>query len=412
VGGVVKRFSIVAGICAISLAALAQSGGGLRDRDPDLEGAKKVVSDIQQANIHSGRFYMFSRLRISDAGFAEDVYLPTGGAEGGVNLSVQAPQRLYFVPHRKTVFTADFVPGYTFLTSGRRTGQFDYSARADAHFLFNHLYLDTYTLLSDQLRAQVADVNRLATQRDRESGVTGEMKYSSRTTAIFSGRYHDIRFPERRFQPLDVPVALLDRVERNGRISLHHKTFPLTSLFVAAEASTYGFRTATYKDSSRAYVGAGFLRASGRTSFRAEAGQTRLDFTDPAQRDYSGITGQASISRSLRRWSYTLGATRDVGFSIFRDNNYYIATGGRFAVDYSATRRLTLRASTTVERDDYDIPVDGLLRRDDLSFTTVGFMYAFRHMSFGIDGGWFQRESNFITDDSGIRWVLHLSFTP
>ena len=28
------------------------------------------------------------------------------------------------------------------------------------------------------------------------------------------------------------------------------------------------------------------------------------------------------------------------------------------------------------------------------------------------DLGWFTRESNFIGDDSGIRWVLHLSFTP
>ena len=411
-GGVVQRFTIVAGIMGISLSALAQSSGGLRDRDRDLEGAKKVLGEIQQANIHSGRFYMFSRIRISDAGFTEDYYLPTGGVRGGVNLRVEAPQRLYFVPHRKTVFTLDAVPSYSFLKSGNRSGQFDYTLRGDAHFLFNHLYLDAYVNLADQLRAQVSDINRIATQRESESGIGGEMKYSSRTSAFFSARYRDMTYPGNRIQPEGVPVNLLDRTERNGRLSLHHKTFPLTTLFVAAEASDYEFKRATYKDSSRRYVGAGFIRASGRTSFRVEAGETRLDFTDPARLDYSGITGEATLSRGAGRWNTTLRGARDVGFSIFADNDYYISTSGRLAVDYAATRKLTLRGSTTRERDDYDIPVNGLFRRDNLSFTSIGFMYNFRRLSFGVDAGWFIRDSNFLSDDSGIRWVIHLSFTP
>jgi len=405
------RIITILGILLASVSALAQSQG-LRDRDRDLEGTKKVLSELQQANIHSGRFYMLSRIRISDAGFAEDYYLPTGDVQGGVNLRVEAPQRIYIVPRKKTVFTADFVPGYTFLSGGRKSGQFDYSARADAHFLLNHVYLDFYTLLTDQLRAQVADINRLATQREEESGVGGELKYSSRTSAIFIARYRTVEFPGKRFQPEDVPVNLLDRVERNGRIALHHKTFPLTSLFVAAEASTYGFRNATYKDSSRRYFGGGFNRAQGRTGLRIEAGQTRLDFDDPAQHDYSGITAEAALSRSFGRWSTTLSGTRDVGFSIFLNNNYYVLTGGRLAIDYAATRRLTLRGSHAREHDEYDFEVDGKLRRDNLSYTSLGFLYSFRRVRFGVDGGWFERESNFLEDDSGIRWVLHLSFTP
>lgn len=409
-GGVLRRFTIIMGILGISVTAFAQSG--LRDRDPDLAGTKKVVAELQQANLHSGPFYLLSRIRLADAGFAEDYYLPTGDVTGGISLRIEAPQRLYFVPQRKTVFTLELIPGYSFFKAGSREGQFDYSARADAHFLFNHLYIDAYTLLSDQLRAQIADVNRLATQRDEESGVGGELKYSSRTSAIFSARYRETTFPNKRFQPSGIAINELDRVEKSGRIGLHHKTFPLTSLFVAAEVSDYTFDRAIQKDSSRTYLGGGFIRSAGRTSLRAEAGRTLLKFDDPTQHDFSGITGQVTLTRGTSRWTFAASGVRDVGFSIFDNNNFYVSTLGRISIDYAATRRLTLRGGTAVERDDYEIPVGGVLREDTLTFTSAGFLYAFRKLQTGIEAGWYTRESNVLPEDSGIRWVLHLSFTP
>lgn len=410
-GGVIRRVAMFAAIAAVAVSSFAQSDK-LRDRDRDLEGAKKILSELQQANIHSGRFYMFSRIRVSDAGFSEDYYLPTGDVRGGVNFRVEAPQRLYFVANRKTILTLDAVPSYDFLRHSSRSGQFDYSVRGDLHLLFNHLYVDAYTLLTDQLRAQVSDINRLATQKESESGIGGELKYSSRTSAFFSGAYRETSFPSGRVQPLDVPVQQLDRIERSGRVSLHHKTFPVTSLFVAGETGDYSFRRAIEKDSTRRYVGAGFIRASGKNTLRGEAGRTQLNFANPSRRDYSGFTGELTATRSLRRWTSTLAARRDLGFSIFTDNDYYISSLGRFSIDYNATRKLTLRTGLARERDDYDVPVGGVKRRDDLSYSYVGFLYAFRHLSLGADGGWYERESNFTGNDSGIRWVLHLSFTP
>ncbi|PYQ27792.1 MAG: hypothetical protein DMF56_18125 [Acidobacteria bacterium] len=419
-GGTVKRVLVTATTLVISVSALAQNTATLRDRDRDLEGAKKVVGEIQKANIHSGRFYMFSRIRLSDAGFSEDVYLPTGDVRGGINLRIEAPNRLYFVPHRKVVFSFDATPAYSFLGTRRtstagvksKTGQFDYALRADAHFLFNHLYLDVYGMQNDQLRAQVADINRLATLRENEFGAGGEMKYSSRTSAFFTARFRDMSFPQGRVQPSDTPVNLLDRTEKNGRVSLHHKTFPLTTLFLAAEGSKYEFDRATFKDSSRRYAGAGFIRASGRTTLRVEAGQTQLDFEDPAQLDFSGVTADASLSRATGRWTTMLGATRDLGFSIMQSNNYYISNSAHLALNYVATRKLTLRGGAAGERDDYEVAVGGIKRRDTLTFSSIGFIYAFSRLSTGVDVGWFTRESNFTEDDSGIRWVLHLSFTP
>ncbi|HEY0160265.1 MAG TPA: hypothetical protein VGF28_23470 [Thermoanaerobaculia bacterium] len=392
--------------------AAAQSSRTLRDRDPDLTAAKRLAGELQEATFHSGPWYLLSRLRIADAGYTESAYLPANDSGGGVSLTIEAPQRLYFVPHKKVVLSAEVTPGYNIISQGEETNRLDYLARADMHLLFNHLYVDVYTLRADQLRGYI-EVNELARTRDSETGAAGEFKYSSRTSAQFAFRYREQKYPDHQFGEDETPLGLLDRDERNGRLSLMHKTFPLTSLFVSTEASSYGFDNATYKDSKRRYFGTGFQYDSGRTRLRVEAGPATLDFDDPTQHDFSGAVATAGWTRLNGRWTYTAAAARDVGFSIVLDNNFYIADSARVAVDYSATRRLNVRAGLVGERHTYDVPVNGQERRDQVSFSSVGFQYQLRKIRFGTDVGWYTRESTLGGDtDAGIRYVLHLSFVP
>ena len=317
--GVSLRHVTVLVFMSIALLASGQTQN-LRDRDPDLEAAKKLHEDLQQANFHSGPFYLWSRFRLSDAGFSETAYVPTGEQGSGLALSVEAPQRLYFVPHKKTIFTLDVVPGYSFFNAGDENGQFNYLARADAHFLWNHLYLDVYASRADQLRAHVADINRLATSREDEIGAAGELKYSSRTSGTFTLRHRKTSYPDDRYQP-DLspdaetdfnPINLLDRNENNARVAIHHKTFPLTSLFASAEVSDYSFDFATYKDSRRTWYGAGFAYDSGRTQLRLEGGPLKLSFDDPREPSFSGFGASFDVQRVNGRWSYFAGANHDL----------------------------------------------------------------------------------------------------
>jgi len=417
VRGVGLRLVSITIISIISICAFGQQYQKLRDRDPDLAGSKKIIEDLQQANFHSGSFYLMSRIRISDIGATSSAYIPTGDQSSGVSLSVEAPQRLYYRPHQKAIFTIEAIPGYSFF-GNRRSNQFNYSARADAHFLFNHLYLNPYTIGLDQLRAYVSDINRLATARETTGGVAGEVKYSSRTSGLFNVSYTNTRFPSSRYQPVDItgtpiPVNLLDRDQRDARVSLTHKTFPKTTLFVAAEGSIYKFRRATYKDSTRLWYGAGFNWNSGRTQLRAEAGPLKLRFDDPLQADYTGVSGQVGLSRTNGPWGYELGGDRDLGFSITQNNNFFVATSGHVGITYQSTRRLTLRTNAVRERDEYDHPVLGTDRVDTISFYSVGASYGLQRLRFGGDVGWYERKSTlFSATDDGIRYLVHLSFTP
>lgn len=414
----IKRLlSITTITIALCASASAQQTQTLRDRDPDLEGSKKVAADLQQANFHNGSWYLLSRIRIADAGFSQGAYVPTGESDGGLTLKVEAPNRLYFVPRKKQVYSVEFVPAYSFFQEGNRQGQFDYLLRADAQYLLNHLYLDVYGLRADQLRAHVADINRLATTRDTEYGVSGEVKYSSRTSGLFTVRRRHTEYPEDRFQPdpdgNHIAVQVLDRKETNVRLSALHKTLPRTSFFIAAEGSDYEFDNKAAYASRRTYAGAGLQYDAGRTTVRLEGGPMKLDFDDESMEDYEGLTARFGLTRSAGRWLYRLNANRDIGFSIFLDNAYYVATQGEIAADYSANRRLTLHARSAYERDEFETRVEGLLRTDDVSFTSVGFTYAFRRASVGGDIGWYERDSTAFGDvGSGIRYVVRLSLTP
>jgi hypothetical protein len=414
---VYKRVLFLAVTILMPLLASAQQDQRLRDRDPDLAASKKLWGDLQQANFHNGSFYWSSKLRISDAGYTETGYLPTGDQGGGLSLTVEAPNRFYFVPRKKVIFTADLTPSYSFFNEGERGRQFNYAARGDMHLLLNHLYLDVYAARANQLRAHVADINRLATVREDEAGVAGEFKYSSRTSALFTLRLRDTAYPTNRFQPDPDPnriaVQVLDREEQNVRLALQHKTFPRTALFVAGEHSKYDFPNKANYRSNRTYAGAGFAFDAGRTQLRVEAGPTRLEYDDPSQPDYQGLTAQVRATRGNGRWTYYFGADRDLGFSIVLNNPYYIATSASVGADVVTTRRLTLHVRSVHERDEYEQAILGQFRTDDISFSSVGFTYGIRWARLGADVGWYERDTTAFGDvDSGIRYVLRLSFTP
>lgn len=385
-----------------------------RDRDPALSQAKRLATEIQSANYHWGPFYLLSRFQLSDIGYGYDYNVPTGEESQGVAVSVAAPQRFFFVPRKKLIFTADVIPSYSMFFGGNARNQFDYDLRADAHLLLNHAYVDLYVLGADKLRSQPADYHRMATVKTSAFGANSEVKFSSRTSLLMNAERTSISFPGgERYQPDGVPIELLARDELFLRGALLHKTFPLTSFRIAAETADYNFDQAAYKNARRVRISPGFDYDGSRVDIRAEAGPTWLTHDDPSQEDLTGITGSVGITRSSRRWNMNLGGSRDVEFSVMEGNNYFVSNRLTAGIAYSANARLSLRANVTGERDIYPEPFHGVNRRDDITFSTLGFRYTRRRLTGGIDVGPYTRTSTLPgSDESGIRYVLELSFTP
>jgi hypothetical protein len=412
-----KRLLIVALVlCAQASAALAQNG--LRDRERALSASQEIAADLRKAHFHHGPFYLLSTFQLSDIGYDSSFYVPTADRQSGFRFGIQAPTRLYFVPSKKTVYSIEVTPEYSFFRRGVKRNVFGYAARADAQYLLNHLYLDVYAQNSDQLRADVSEIARLLTERARSYGVSGELKYSSRTSATFNVATLKTSYPLTALQPDGVPVQLLDRSGHNYRITFNHKTFPLTALFLAGEYSDYSFPEAVFKNSRRTFAGGGFVNDTGRAVTRVEIGAGKLDFFRPGQHDFQGALGNLSSNKKFgRSTTGTLSASRDVDFSLFLFNDYYIADRFSAALAWDATRRLQLTLQGAIGRDLYETPVSGphgfLKRRDQFSFPSIGFTYGFARLRGGLDVGYVDRTSNFdVNLDHGMRLLFRLSLTP
>jgi hypothetical protein len=413
-GGVVR---CAAALTLLTCAFTISAQEGLRDRDPTFAASRQIATDLNQAFAHSGPFYLLSHIQISDLGYSDEVFLPVTAASRGLTFAVTAPQRLYFVPSKKAVYSIQVTPSYAWIKKPDGGNQFGWTARADAQYLLNHLYLDLYAEGNNDLRVSSAEINRIVTERNREIGAKGEIKYSTRTSVLFSADHRITRFPLDRFQPVEVVtlLPLLDRNENNFRVSLLHKTFPVTSLLLAAERSDYKFTNFSGHDASRTYTGAGFIWDRGRERWHFEVGPAKLDFKAPGVKDFSGVIGNTDASfRVAERTTLRLGAARDLDFSITGPNAYYIFDRAQGTLDYAATSHLTLRVISAFGRDSYEVPVNGIFRRDQYSFNGVGWDYALRHAQGGFDVGYYRRTSNVVDGESqhGIRLLAHLSFMP
>ncbi|MBV8545136.1 MAG: hypothetical protein JO088_10370 [Acidobacteria bacterium] len=411
-----KRLFIVAlALCAFAGSAFAQNG--LRDRERAFSASQEIASDLRKAHFHHGPFYLLSTFQLSDIGYDSSFYVPTADRQSGFRFGIQGPTRFYFVPSKKTIYSIDVRPELSFFSRNGHNTVFGYRARADAQYLLNHLYVDLYAENADQLRADVAEIARLLSERATNYGLTGELKYSSRTSLTFNAAALKTSYPLDKIQP-NLPVELLDRTGHNYRIAANHKTFPLTSLFVTGEFSDYTFKNASNKDSHRSFIGAGFVHDSGRTVTRLEAGSGKLTFVQPGQHEFQGALGNITSSKKFgTSTSGSINASRDLDFSLFTDNNYFIADRLSARWAYDATRRLTLNAQYALGRDLYDVPVNGphgfLKRRDVFTFPSIGFTYAFARLLGGLDIGYVNRTSNFdLNEDKGIRVLFRLSFTP
>ena len=413
--GISKIAAVVATI-AVTVAIHAQEG--LRDRDPVLEGAKQVAGDLQAASFHYGPWYLLSRFTVSDLGYGQSYYTPTGRSSSGLTIGASAPQRLYFVPSRRVVFAAQVVPQYAWIDQNGGRSQFGYSTRGDAEFIFNHVFLDLYGTRANELRPMTGEINRVVTVKEREAGAKGELKYSSRTSLLFAAIYRDNRFPGNRLQPDEVRTQLfsLDRTEHDYRLSGVHKTFGKTSLLVAAEESDYSFINAPSRDAKRRYVGAGFVTDTGDGVFRVEGGPGHLTFKQPGQKEFSGLLASASASHRLGdRWRVGATAHRDLDFSIYPNNNYYILDRLGASADWAFTRRLSIRFMSEYGIDRYEVRNGNQpLRRDEILWNAIGWTYGLRRIRGGFDIGYYDRKTNVVDAEqtNGIRMVVHLSFTP
>lgn len=411
------RLRIVLSLMLVMIAAAAGAqqfdrSEQSRDRERRLEAARALEAEIRQANFHRGQFYLLSRLQLADIGIEQQFFTPTTNS-GSVSLGLSAPQKLFYVPTKKFILSAEVTPSYAYVARGR-DAQWGLRARADAHFLLNHLYLDFYGSDANELVADTGEIGQLLTARRPAFGLASELRYSSKTFANFAVERSSIRFPIDRYQPEGVDIEQLERDEWNSRVTMNHRTLPRTTFSIIGELRDSQFVNVRDRDARRTYTAAGATWEAPRTIVHLEAGPGRLEIKQPGRRDFRGALGAGHISQQVgRRWNLDGAVQRDVIFSLAENNDYYISDRASARAKVNVTRKFSIDFGSTLGRDRYDVPVAGVRRVDDTEFDSVGWLYQMKHLDGGFEVGYFRRTSNVtVESDDGIRVFLRLSIQP
>lgn len=122
---------------------------------------------------------------------------------------------------------------------------------------------------------------------------------------------------------------LLDRVETGTQVRAWYRAFGRTRLTIEARRKDIDFRTsdptiARDGDEQRLVPGVDFGEG-GRLSGTARAGWSRLDIDGTPEIDYDGLVAEARLAYQVGNGLTLYGsAVRDVAFSIYEGNNFYI----------------------------------------------------------------------------------------
>jgi hypothetical protein len=410
----VRRIGVTVLTAVCATAALAQETLSVldRNRDPALDGTKRVLADLSYASMRYRSIYLLYRFELSDIALDPGL-VPSRDEDLKLSIGAALPARIYWVPSRKFALSADVIPGYGFAERDGLEGQGSYTVRADAHAMLNHLYLNAYTGRSNQFGPLAAELGGIGTVRRTMSGVDAEVKYSSKTSVLVTASNLENSYPETRLQPRDVDPSAYDYDENRLRATFLHRTLPRVSLNVSAEGSNFEFPRTDYKSAERRHLAVGATYTPGRRSFRAEAGPGRLTFSNPAFEDFNGLIGRLQATVPVgRRWTLQGAARRDVQFSDYFNNGYFVADELNGDATVILTRRLSASIRPSLGHHRYDTAVGGIKRRDDYQSVLVGWTYSLTRVRGGFDVGYFQRDSNVYDENaSGIRLILRLSFT-
>ena len=201
------------------------------------------------------------------------------------------------------------------------------------------------------------EIDSRARRDDRAVGFGTDVRLSSKTTLVLSGRRNWLKYDEtEQFLGVNLGDRLnrrSDSEEAQARVTLT----PLTTLVVRAQAMQDRFTVATIRDTDSYSVMPGFeLRPQALISGEVFVGVRRFTTLSDSVPDYTGLIAQV-------RASYSLAATR-IGLNVIRDLNYSYEESQPYYALTDAGLEITERVTSS-----WDIVARG--SRQTLAYRTV-----------------------------------------
>ena len=364
-----------------------------------------------------GPFRLQPALVLSNAGYDSNVYYGAT-AEPIKDYTVTAGPALnvYLPVRKKLAFTAFISPQYIYYQKTARERTWNYYGRADVNFLFNKFFIRVEAGYSDARERWNTEID--IRPRRKEESVFGEVLWEMLNKTSLGLSYSRARYDYENlfFEQFNIRERLNHEEEYFDFLAYYELTSRVR-LFVDYERGNFDFADPeNLRDSKSDGVYAGFeFSPFGRVRGRVKLGYKRFDAVRAGWQDFRGLVGDTNVSLRLLRFLSVRGSyRRDVRFSLWYDNTYFLENRGAAGASVYLFKKWRLDYDYSLGRNTYPgSRLSWSSKREDVYIIHSAGLYLRlkENIAIGVVASRWNRDSNLYWEDDTRDFVgLNLTY--
>ena len=356
-----------------------------------------------------GPFRIQPSLVISNAGVDSNLYYSTNDPIKDFTITAGPAGTVYVPIHRKFVLSAYGSPQYVWYSKTDRERTWNYYFSGAAQLSLKNVFFSLEGNYSDARERWNTEID--IRPRRKEEGYGGAVLVKAAWKTSFSLGYRTVKYDYQSVvygDSFDVRERL-NRKESYANFSLFYQASTQRRIFLDFEYGIYQFEFATQaaignSKSGAAYAGIEFSRLGRRVRGRIRVGYKKFDIRNPEVPDNGGIVGDSQLSVRLAKPFVIRGSyVRDVRFSLWYDNPYYVESRPGAGVSLYLLRFLRLDYDYSLGRNRYPVVGGGgpdVKRLDDFRIQSAGVYFRIKKsVALGFIASWWARNSNLNAED-------------
>jgi len=382
---------------------------------------QELERKLREAAWHFGPFRIQPSLVISNAGVDSNVYYSPNEPIKDFTITAGPAATVYVPIHRKFVLSAYGSPQYVWYSETEQERTWNYYFSGAAQLSLKSVFFSLEGNYSDARERWNTEID--IRPRRKEEGYGGLILVKAAWKTSFSLGYRTAKSDYASVlygDSFDVRERL-NRRESYANFSLFYQAGSQKRFFMDFEYGLYEFEFATQaavsdSRSGAAYAGLEFSPLGRRVRGRIRVGYKKFDIRNPEGVDYAGLVGDSQLSVRIARPFVIRGSyVRDVRFSLWYDNPYYLESRPGLGVSVYPVRFLRLDYDYSQGRNEYPVVGGGgpdIKRFDEYTIQSMGIYFRIKKsVALGFIASWWVRNSNInAEDDKRTFFGLNLTY--
>jgi hypothetical protein len=341
----------------------------------------ELLSTVNTARWKLGRLWSYAAFRLGDVGYDSDIYFGFSPTPVPNYRFTAGPDIRVFVPLRKNKIILDVseIPQYLYFFQTKEERALNNTFKGQFHWVLNRFYLQAGGGLADTRMPLSAELSIYA--RRKENRLHGLFLWQLTMEAsvgiqVRQTKYHYVS-PAGTFDIGEI----LNRKETYINLRAYLQQLSRTRFFLDSEYGIYQFsKTVSSSRDSRSYgvfAGLEFIPPpSGRAQThgiqgRVNVGYKYFNILNPLTKDYGGLVGNTGVTIGIFRLTALRGLfARDVHFSTYHDNTYFLQTVYGVGIMRYLSRRILLAYDYYFSKNVYPSGEAGGALTEAIDFST------------------------------------------